>query len=81
MVVLRPGAKPPFGGLAVLSDLTPMKRREWRAMMRETGYREVQPARYRMILDGLTEGVNIGYIGPRETSRDAKNQGSATACP
>ena len=78
--VPRPDAKPPFGGL-VLAQLTSMLYQPWRDKLVASAYDVKQPVRSRQILEGLSSGVEIGYVGSRRMQRRAPNHGSATKNP
>lgn len=50
-------------------------------MMKRTKYSVLFPDRYREAMDGITIGMNIGYIGDRSISRTCINLSSATDDP
>lgn len=79
-MTLRPGPKPPFGGLHH-SVLTPLLPDEWLAMMERNAYVFDFDTEAEEVMRGITEGMNIGFIGDRTINTDCRNLTSATDNP
>ena len=50
-------------------------------MMQQCGYSGIYPERAHEVINGLTEGMNIGFEGQRDQPRDAQNLISAVTDP
>ena len=72
----RPEAKPPFSDSTPISALTTMVHQRWAHHLSNGGpkaYASLFPSQSERILDGILNGVNIDFIGDRETNRFGAN--------
>lgn len=78
----RPSPKPPYDHSIdpyPISGITRMRVGPWAEQMRkEPSYSQAFPRKALAILEGIRDGVRIGFTGDRTRSRDAPNLGSAT---
>lgn len=68
-------AKPevPFGGWVTQQQLTGMNYQAWKVFMHSSGYAQAFPEQARLILEGITRGVDIGFQGKRDIVRECRN--------
>ena len=79
---LRPGPKPPYMDVdpTTVGELTRMRTEPWVKWLRRTGYANLFPEASEEILNGIENGVDVGFHGPRDRDRDCINLRSATEC-
>lgn len=72
----RPPPKPPHGGAAFddISALTLMRPGPWREQLgKAPSFADAEPELARLILEGMTIGVDVGYTGPRKARLNVRN--------